>query len=176
MAVRKYKLPKFLTRRVARRAIQTALAAVQSPALQDTLKSGDSENITFHVVILVPKKLLGPGIRSEAVTERHPLFEYTHGDRGKWPLDYAKIARSKAFQHWRDCSADGTDIIPHLLFSEETPFWGSVKQQGIVVACSGVQSHFDRLIASIIAATCIALAHEKWMQSKEKRDGSPFLS
>ena len=66
--------------------------------------------------------------------------------------------------------------MPHLLFLGDTPYWGGVKREGIVVACSGVQPHFDRMIAGMVADGLIAMAYELWMTSEDKQEGASFLS
>jgi hypothetical protein len=132
--------------------------------------SFDIKRQTFHVVILVPKMLVGVGNYPDYPILPHLLAEQSWGDKKEWSYDYAEIAQCKALQLWHGRNDGGTDIKPHLLFSNDTPFWGGVKRDGIVVACSGVQPYFDRMIAGMTADVCIAYAYHAWMLSKDKAD------
>ncbi len=133
----------------------------------------------FHIVILVPSM-------TDARAEDYPdwpnyglkpslLYEHSVGDRSQWTAKYDEVARCKALQLWHERNDGGTDIKPHLLFPGDTRYYGGVKRDGIVVACSGVQPWFDRMIAGLIADTCIALAYDGWMRSLEFENKLDFL-
>ena len=162
--------PKFLSREVAQRAVDIALkATIYGPELKDMLSRQ-----MCHVVVVVPSIVDGSSIdftRMEAELRPHCLYERSVGNPNEWPQDFANNARSKAVQLWQDRNDDRTDVIPHLLFSGERAFWGGVKRRGIVVACSGVQAYFDKLIAGMTADLCTALAYHAWMTTKEKSAG-----
>ena len=167
--------PKFLSREVAERAVEAALkATVHNSDMQSMLSRP-----MCHVVVWVPSMPSGQadnttnGPKSELAP--HCLYERSVGEVAQWPRDFAAIARSKALQLWQDRNDNGTDVMPHLLFPGDVAFWGGVKRHGIVVACSGVQAYFDRMIAGIIADLCVGLAYHAWMTSREKKEGSLFL-
>ena len=84
--------------------------------------------------------------------------------------------RCKAVQLWTGCNDGRAGVVPHLLFPGYTPYWGGVKRDGIVVACSGVQPWFDRMISGIVADTIIALAHDAYENDEERKSGVDFLS
>lgn len=165
--------PKYLTPEIARRAIAVAVKAVMQ-----------GEDIPVkrnhcHVVVLVP------GMQDDRATDYpnwpdYPttavmLAEESFGDQEAWEHPYDNIARCKALQLYTDRNDGRAGIIPHLVFSGDTPYWGGVKRDGIVVACSGVQPWFDRLIAGIVTDTIIALAHHAY-ETDEGRSGVDFLA
>lgn len=150
--------PKFLTENIARQAVETALVATRHGALLQQLKRQ-----AFHVVILVPSGRENP---------LAPRTLYEHSLNGPaWTADYQNIARSKADQLWFGRQDGGTDMLPHLLFDGDCVYSGGVKREGIVVACSGVQPYFDRLIAGMVADTCIALAYCEWEKHRNGKGG-----
>lgn len=160
MSEPKVLFPKFLTKLVAENAMDVASLSFQ--------KLFPGSILAFHAVILVPTMNTreGPNYKIEphALIERSCRTEL-------WTEDFREIAQCKALQLWHGRNDGGTDIKPHLLFSGDTPFWGGVKRDGIVVACSGVEPWFDRMIASMTADVCIALAYNAWMRSSDKTDG-----
>lgn len=156
-------LPAFLTNLVAFEAIQRVVLPL--------LESSGFEAFPFkrkmlHVVVLVPVRAGLP----------HLLCEYSVGRREDWPYEFDKIAQSKAGQLWNGRNDDRTDIMPHLLFDGDAPFFGGVKRHGIVVACSGVQPWFDKMISGMVADMCIALAYEAWMTSEDKHEDVTFIT
>lgn len=182
--------PKFFTAEVAQQAIESVLAGVMNnhdklptpflgerrPALVvDLLKRR-----ACHIVVLVPS------MKDDSVTdwaawpvyqlEPCVLYEISVGDKCGWTAEYDKIARCKALQLWHERNDGRTDIVPHLLFPGDTPYWGGVKRDGIVVACSGVQPWFDRMISGMVADACIGLAYNGWMTSKDKAEDLDFVS
>ncbi len=152
--------PVFLTREIAFTAMK--LAAQTALATDKLSKS------MFHIVMLVPVLMKGtvtPIIRPTILAE-HSL--------GKkfWKNKYEEIAVSKAFQLWDGQNLGGTDSVPHLLFEGDTHYWGGVKRDGIVVACSGVQSHFDKMISSLTVDLAIGLAYEAkeiWVKNNPEK-------
>ncbi len=139
-----------------------------------------------HIVVLAPsiQRDTGyPPVRFDPYIS-HPknqplpylLYEHSLGDKSKWPLKFDQIAESKALQLWHNQNNDGTDIQPHLLFPGDTAFWGGVKRDGIVVACSGFQPWFDKMVSGMIADTIKALCYDAWMTSKIKEGNAPFLT
>ena len=98
-------------------------------------------------------------------------YQETFGDTGKWEISFDAIAQSKAHQLWTDRNDDRTDVMPHLLFTGDTIYWGGVKRYGIVVTCSGFQPYFDKMVAGMIADLVIALAYHAYMSDLGNRGG-----
>ncbi len=164
--------PKFLTTAVAREAVDLVMSALSSGPVRNKLK-----RYAGYVVILVPVIAdvedafdeEGP-LPLQNIVWPYTLFERSFGDGVEWTAKYDEIAHSKAQQLWRGQNSDGvTDIMPHLLYQGDTPYWGGVKRHGIVVAFSGVQSYFDQMISGMIADALKALAYHAWEVSVDTR-------
>jgi len=162
--------PKFLTAKIAEEAVGHVLDTIYKTGVTRFL----NREQMCHVVVLVPA--MERPLFAEAgtkwtnyVTQPHFLYHHSVG-RTRWPYRFDDIASSKALQLWHDRNDGQADIMPHLLFSGDAPFWGGVKRSGIVVTCSGVQPYFDRMIAGMAADMCIGLAYHAWMESDDKKD------
>jgi len=108
----------------------------------------------YHVVVLVP----GTDDDGESI-KPFPLHEVSEGKElwGDAPFD--RIAKSKARQLWTGRNQGQGDIAGHLLFPMDSPFWGGVRRDGVVVACSGFDYEWlDQLVSSLVADTLLALA------------------
>jgi len=152
MIDKKILTPKFLTKEVAQFAVEQALLVIRSMA-------GILNRQMCHIIVLVPSRD-DSGEYPNYPIEPYVLYEYSLGDdMTAWNKNYVDIAQCKALQLWQDRNDDRTDCMPHLLFPGDTPFWGGVKRHGIVVACSGFQPHFDKMVAGMVADVCIALSY-----------------
>lgn len=168
--------PKYLTKELVAEAVELAVLSTLHTGgpLQPRL-----ERQHYHIVVLVPAmkddRASGypdwPNYPLQAVL----LYEYSQGDKRGWEHNYDDIARCKALQLWTGRNDGGACVVPYLLFPGDTVYWGGVKRYGIVVACSGLQPWFDRLIAGIVADTFIALALDAY-ENDEERKKSDFLS
>jgi hypothetical protein len=161
--------PKYLTQANAKMAVGVALEAVMGieSQLRPLLK-----RLQCHIVILVPgmeddREVDYPGWPNYLL-QAVSLYEKSVGKEKDWEHPYKDIARCKALQLWTDRNDDGTTPIRHLLFPGDTPFWGGVKRRGIVVACSGFQPWFDKMISGIIADILVGLAHHDFEYDEEK--------
>ena len=163
-------IPKYLTKAIALQAIYVALYAVMGK--NGPLRPRPKRN-HCHIVILVPGM-------EDACEGEYPdwpnypltpvlLCEYGYNCGDAWEHPYDSIARCKALQLWTGRNDGRAGVIPHLLFPGDTPYWGGVKRDGIVVACSGVEPYFDRLIAGIVCDTLIALAHDAYEKDPERK-------
>jgi hypothetical protein len=166
--------PKFLTADVAQVAVKMAKLAMSYSPMVNMLSRQ-----MFHIVVLVPSMVDDraedyPSWPNYAI-EPHLLYDESVGDKEKWPHKFDDIAQCKALQLWHDRNDDRTDSMPHLLFPGDTPYWGGVKRRGIVVACSGVQPYFDKMISGIVADMSVAIAYHEWMTSDDKKSGVDFL-
>ena len=171
--------PKFLTKEMAESATNFVLDSIfqNLPANKGMLRELLSpKRDQCHIVILVP------GMQDDRRGYPHfpiePVVLYEHskqnGERFEHPFDL--IARCKALQLWDNRNDDRTDCQPHLLFQNDTPYWGGVKRRGIVVACSGVQPWIDKLVSGMIADLLVAMAHAAWVQSGDQMSGVSFLT
>lgn len=167
--------PKFLTLDVAKKATDIVLSQVFEGPLAEILKPKRQE---CHVVILVPAKEKTP--LHESVVFPLTLHEQSRrrkDERGDLPFEKAfdLVARSKANQLWEERNDGRTDCQPHLLFPDEAPWYGGVKREGIVVACSGLQPWVDQFISGMIADLMITMARSAWEESVEKKSELPLL-
>ncbi|MCX6718912.1 MAG: hypothetical protein NTZ38_00850 [Candidatus Taylorbacteria bacterium] len=164
--------PKFLTKVLAQKAVQMVLESVMFSSSGAPLKRK-----ACYIVVLVPGMDMSAGENAWPNFPCKPVALYEHKVRQEdWSDDYKTIAQCKALQRWHDRSDGGTDVSPHLLYTGDTPFWGAVKRQGIVVSCSGIQPYFDRMIAGMIADAIIGFAYHAWAISQDKTDGVLFLT
>lgn len=163
-------MPRFLTWQVASEAVERILQCVRTTEEGDVFSR--LKRRCFHVVVLVPSM---PDDRPDY--DDYPnyplepciLYENSFG-KPAWERDYEDIAMCKALQLWQGRNNGACNIQPHLLFPGDVPFYGGVAREGIVVACSGVQPWFDRMIAGMVADMCIAIAYDEWEKSKEKAE------
>ncbi|OHA84601.1 MAG: hypothetical protein A2408_03040 [Candidatus Yonathbacteria bacterium RIFOXYC1_FULL_52_10] len=169
--------PKFLTKEIAHRATLTALDVIYASPLRLELQPTRGQ---LHVVVLVPgMKDDRPDYSEWPNYQIQPvaLYEHTLGNAKDFPYPFIEISRCKAIQLWHDRNDDRTDIVPHLLFPGDAPFWGGVKRRGIVVACSGIQPWLDKLVSGMVADLIVALTHNSWMGSDDRADDERcFLS
>ncbi len=166
--------PRFLTREIAELAVKQVLLLTESQNFRVLVSP-----FSCHIVILVPSM-------KDDRTSNYPdwpnydirpwaIYEQSIGTEEGWSHRYDEIARCKALQLWQGRNDSGTDTMPHLLFSGDTPYWGGVKRDGIVVACSGLKPWLDKMIAGMICDMCIALAYNSWMVSGDKEQRRDFL-
>lgn len=177
--------PKFLTEAMVKIAIGTAIYTILDPTVHPD--AFDQSNLELkrllqpkrnqcHVVVLLPGRKEFRPCDQEADPLPVLRYEGTHfGHATELEGPYVEIARSKATQLWYDRNDDRTDIQPHLLFPGDAPYWGGVKRRGIVVACSGVQPHLDKLISGMIADILVAMAYSAWKASSDYKNEVAFL-
>ncbi len=165
--------PRFLTPKLARDVVRMVLTT-------DTMMSNIGLQ-TGHLIILVPSMEIP---ETEHVLDfwkthisPHILYEHSVGNKKQWSHEFDEIARSKALQLWQGRNSDGqTDSNAHLLFKNDTPYWGGVKRHGLVVAFSGVQPWFDQMIAGMIADGLKAFGRDAFETSEDKASGVSFLN
>lgn len=168
-------VPKYLTPEVAAHACNRAFWATAN------LRRGAISGLeNCHIVVLVPSMPDDSDTNFASwpnyAVEPHALYEHSQGAREEWRYRYDEIAQCKALQLWHGRNEGGATIMPHLLFSGDTPYWGGVKRDGIVVACSGYDEWIDRMIAGIVADLCIGLAYDAWMASEDRKQQVEFLT
>ncbi|KUM26660.1 hypothetical protein AU467_20190 [Mesorhizobium loti] len=170
--------PKYLTSQLAETAVALVLGAVMYSGRMAAIVDGHN----CHIVVLVPSLRDIPQADDINWAPNDPvaplcIYEISVGNREEWSNEFDKTARNKALQLWRGQSMDGnTEPMPHLLFPNDTPFWGGVKRHGIVVATSGLQAYFDQMISGMIADAIKGLASFYFHNSDDKTEGRSFLS
>jgi hypothetical protein len=133
-----------LTQQRAELAVNVAMSILAE--LQDREIIADKD---LHITILDPafKGGFGEGII---------LYERSVGDQSKWNYNYEEIARLKAkmtYEH-KLPSKVIVEQMPYLLEWRDIKYWGSAYMDGIIVAVSGFDQHFDQMLAEIIASLC----------------------
>lgn len=114
------------------------------------------------IVILNPTVLYSPSMENHIGETVAPiLHSECIGYEDKRENPYYQIALSKATISWRTGmpSREVALFAPHLLRKGDTPYYGGVVRDGLIVAASGVQSYFDEMVAGYVADTCIGLSH-----------------
>lgn len=135
----------FWDRDAAAQAVQLA-----RPMLERSLANVSvGESGFLHVVIMNPLATPADSDFSHAI-----LYEESIGNPEEWDADYGAYARGKARLSWRTglSSHEVLALKPHLLQAKDALVWGSVCQEGIVVAVSGANPWFDEAFARSIAA------------------------
>jgi hypothetical protein len=169
--------PKFLPRSVVEDVILAVATMVTTNAhLGDQLKRK-----AFHVVVIGPSMVDGRGTGypdyPNYPAQPSVLGEMSFGNKEVWSGQYDSIARCKALQLWWDQNEDGlTDIVAHLLFPDDTRYWGGVKRHGLVAACSGVEPYFDQMISGMTADALKAVARHAYETSPDKINKKDFLT
>lgn len=170
--------PKYLS------VTNAALAVEEACAVAMRVMPGKLERRHCHIVVLVP------GMEDASKTGYHNypnypiqpvcLYETSFGEPEAWDRPYDRIAQCKALQLWTRRHDGRTGSVPHFLFPGDTPFWGGVRREEgdmyVVVACSGVQSHFDKMISGIAADIFMALAYDAYENDEERKSGADFLT
>lgn len=169
--------PKFLTHEVAERAVNLVFNGIFYNGMLNHMLN----RRVGHIVVMVPS-VEDARVEDYSKWPNYPiepflLYEDSIGDKDQWTSKYDEIARSKAQQLWREQNTDGnTDCMPHLLFPDDTPYWGGVKRHGFVVAFSGVQSYFDQMISGMVADAIKAIARFEFEKSADKTQKKAFLT
>jgi hypothetical protein len=166
--------PKFVTAELVSQVVDLVLKAVMF---------GDSplckllKRQACHIRVVVPCIEPKPNEdRGRLPIMPDAIYERSVGAKDAWSAPYDDIGGGKALQLWSGQNDDRTDIMPHLLFTGDTPCWGGVRRAGIIVSCSGVQPWFDKMISGMIADMIIGLAYDAWMTSQDKKDHVDFLT
>jgi hypothetical protein len=135
---------------------------LDDPGFADVLPEADRRDGNCYVVVAAPA-LTEEVFLSAREVKYTVLYEAAFGDQSKWQHNFRGNAWSKVYQLAEDRNEGGPFITPHLLFSGDKPYWGGVKRERIIVACSGFDEHFDRMISGMIADMIIARAHQRFL-------------
>ena len=91
------------------------------------------------------------------------LHEVSFGhDKSTWEYPFDEIARSKAFLCQRTGMVGRTaqKDAPWLYETDDTRYVGGVIEDGLVVAASGVQDHFDEMVSWMVLAAIQGLCRD----------------
>jgi len=102
------------------------------------------------------------------------LYEgYFGEDPSKWEHDYGKFARAKARACQRTGMVGRTFLrdAPWLVKPSDTWYPGGVFENGLVVAASGPQDHFDEMISWMILAAIQGLCRDEMSKIKDDDPG-----
>ena len=160
-------LPKFLTREVVLVAMHSVgeFAMNAFPLKRKTFNTGVIAAAMEYEASCYPNHPIRPVM----------IAELSHGDKGEWSRDYANIAQCKTLQLWHGRNDGGTDAKPHLLMEGDAPYWGGVWREGLASGCSGIQSHFDRMIAGMVIDASIALAYDACVAWRAQNPDKDFV-
>ncbi|MFA9441623.1 hypothetical protein ACDA63_18495 [Uliginosibacterium sp. sgz301328] len=143
----------FADHAAAAHAVDMVLPAIE--AAMKVQRCGDSG--CLHIVVMDAARTPAVSSFEEAI-----LYERSLGERDKWDVDYAGLARAKArlsWQHGMDSHAVQTSCA-HVLREGDVLLWGGVSLNGIVVAMSGFHPWYDEAFSCAIAACLRALARD----------------
>lgn len=141
------------------------------------------EGSTCHIVILVPAKVTSlldyQPVQGWYKIEPYILHEASiNKPLDGWNIPLEEIARNMALQLWYRLNPGGDCTVtpPHLLYKNDTPYWGADSMEGIVVSCSGLEPWFNKMISRVVLSILIALARDDWEESEEKAKDHCLLS
>lgn len=168
--------PKFVTEKLVQQAVRTVLNAVfgQNSPIKH-LPKRHACHVTALIASMEDARRTDYPAWPNYPLRPHCIYEESI-DREKWTGPYDNIAKCKALQHWGG-RTEGTAAHPWLLFAGDTVYFGSAGIPGLlVVSCSGIQPHFDHMIATMIFAAIKALAIEAWKRSSDCEKEVDFLT
>lgn len=142
-----------LTRELAVEAVQLVL-----PSLEALLEKRGKRPF-FHIVILDPTVHPWNAGFEDAI-----LYEYSiRAD--EWDNDYKAVARSKAYQTWRDGRHQANwlthELGPASIEPGDAEAWSSFNWYGLTVAGSGIQRWLDYLVGGWVALACQMLCRDE---------------
>ncbi|RBW43939.1 hypothetical protein DS885_12545 [Psychromonas sp. B3M02] len=117
----------------------------------------------LHIVVMDPSLKAWESAFDNAI-----LVEKSLGTPKEWTIQFDHLARKKAHQAWRNGCAnlDIQSKHPSSLQDDDILFYGSFVYGNIVVACSGVEQHYDMLMSSWIALAFEQLTVAEYTKSK----------
>jgi hypothetical protein len=127
----------------------------------------------LHIVVMNPRIKPWDGFK----LEQSILVEFSIGDPSEWEYDYKKFARSKTEQAWRDQRPNLITqmLAPATLRSGDTFYFGSFEYYGVYVGCSGIESHFDMMIAGWYAVGFQQTMQHLIQKYREENPNEDFL-
>lgn len=164
-------MPSFLTKEVGEKAIKAAFQmSFDNPEMAPLFDGREHMHAVILALSMEDARPDYPAYPNYPCTWK-TLCEMSRGNKAEWKHPFDSIARCKALKLSHGRAFGGNDVQAHLLFPNDTRWCGGVSREGIVVACSGVQAYFDRMISGWIADACIAISyHDFQVYIKENPD------
>lgn len=156
---------------MTRELVEQAVEVVEF-SIRRTMRAGIANRHDLHIVVMNPAVQYS----SDSQFEDAIYYEHSIGDPSKWPYPFDEIARGKAALSWRTGmpSHHVQQFASHLYLDGDVRHGGSTILDGIVVACSGVQGHFDRMFAEWIASAIRGMSVDR-MRTYEATDPPSFF-
>lgn len=104
------------------------------------------------------------------------LYQESFGrPESEWEYPFDKIARAKTRMCMRTSMVGRTLLrdAPWLIMDDDTRYPGGVVENGLVVAASGIQDHFDEMISWMVLKTIQGLCRDE--MSKIQDDDPDFF-
>lgn len=145
---------------------------------------------TFEATITIVRPTIDALLGEELVGSRRNIhivvidpdgneYEKTiaHNRKENWAHPYDEIARRKAKMCQRTGKPSGEVLTrtPWLLKAGDPPFAGGIIEDGLVVAVSGLQSHFDEMLAWMIFNAIAALCTDAIVRIQADPNSPDFL-
>lgn len=142
-----------LTLEVAQQAVNAVLPSIQSLVRTNVLKRE-----SLHIVIGEPAFTDRRDPSFERWQSGGILLQHSIGDPSQWQRPYDEFARRKCYQSWRweMTMRQMLSEYRYLLQPGDAVYEGSAISRNLVVGVSGVQQHFDHMIAHWILEACRA--------------------
>lgn len=141
----------FADRVAALQAVDAAL-----PSIERVLAEPGASGLGVLCIVV-----MDPGLTpADATFDEAVLLEFAVGDRHRWDIDYAALARAKARLSWTG-GADSAVLqatAAHRLRGGDSLLAGAVWLDGIVVAASGAEPWCDEACALCVAAHLRSIA------------------
>lgn len=127
----------------------------------------------LHLVVMNPRIKPWDGFKFKGAV----LAEFSIGAPGEWEYDYQKFARSKTEEAWREQRPNLITqmLAPATLRSGDTLCFGSFEYYGVFVGCSGIESHFDMMIAGWYAVAFQQVTQHLIQKYREENPDEYFL-
>lgn len=139
------------------------------PAIIAMMASGMAKR--SHLFVGITDPLLRPGDRRGF--EDAIIYAESMGNPDNWQYPYEDIAKSKGRISWE--TGLPSQIVqerdPYLLRPEDTPYFGTAVQNGLVVFVSGVEAFNDQLFAEWYASAVRAESIRLRLHMMEKAPG-----
>lgn len=142
-----------LTKELAQQAI-----SIVGPAIAYVMdKARLTKRNALAIVVLDPtKEFTRSGTLDQPLPILHEANFGSHPD--DWPHDFRGYARKKSLVSWRTgLPSRLVQQSPYLYQFGDIKYAGSVVENGLIVAASGVEAHFDEMFARMVAAACWGL-------------------
>lgn len=147
------------------------------PSIERLMDSDEFSRRQLHIVIVNPL-VLPVNMDSYTWGETAILLEHSIGTEAEWERDFRAIARSKARLSWLHQMPSQLiqQRAPYLASESDTTYFGSAVRDGLVVAASGVQPHYDQMVSEWVLEALRAVAiHERSLLKPTNLDNNGVI-